>query len=72
MGNGHRQIPPALKHGGYSGMTLLPGEDPAAFKKLHDDLLAVFSPVGRLEEDIVTTMAHLAVPGANSIWGLTG
>ena len=53
------QLPPALKHGAYSGAGLLPGEDAAAFKKLHDDLSAEFVPVGPLEEDIVETMARL-------------
>jgi len=51
-------IPPALKHSAYSGATLLPGEDQVAFKKLHDGLIAEFSPVGPLEEDIVHTMAR--------------
>jgi hypothetical protein len=31
-----------VKHGGYSRTTLLPGEDPAAFEKLHNDLVAEF------------------------------
>jgi hypothetical protein len=30
-----KKIHPALKHGGYSATGLLPGEDPAAFEKLH-------------------------------------
>jgi hypothetical protein len=50
---------PALKHGGYSATALLPGEDPAAFKKLHEALTAEFSPVGALEEDIVAGIARL-------------
>jgi hypothetical protein len=50
---------PALKHGGYSGTTLLPGEDPAAFDKLHKDLITELAPAGRLEADIVETMARL-------------
>lgn len=52
------QIPPALRHGAYAGTALLPGEDPAAFKKLHNDLIVEFSPVGALENDIVATMAR--------------
>lgn len=52
-------IPPALKHGGYSGMTLLPGEDPAAFEKFHRDIVAEYNPVGRSEEDIVEDIARL-------------
>jgi len=54
-----RKIHPALKHGGYSATALLPGEDPAAFKKLHQDLIAEFNPSGALEDDIVATMARL-------------
>jgi hypothetical protein len=50
---------PALKHGGYSGTSLLPGEDPGAFEELHAGLIAEHGPAGPLEEDIVTTMAHL-------------
>jgi hypothetical protein len=50
---------PALKHGGYSATTILPGEDVAAFEKLHRDLIAELSPKGVLEEDIVAEMAHL-------------
>jgi hypothetical protein len=34
------QFHSALKHGAYSGTCLLPGEDPAEFKKLHQDLVA--------------------------------
>jgi hypothetical protein len=54
-----RRIHPALKHGGYSATALLPGEDPAAFKKLHQDLIAEFNPSGALEDDIVATMSRL-------------
>jgi hypothetical protein len=50
---------PALKHAGYSATTLLPGEDPAAFEKLHRDLVADLKPVGPLEEDIVADIARL-------------
>jgi len=50
--------PPALKHGAYSESILLPGEDPAAFELLHADLTAEFAPIGRLEEDIVLTIAQ--------------
>jgi hypothetical protein len=54
-----RKLAPAFKHGAYSGLRLLPGEDQAAFEKLRADLIAEFTPVGRLEEDIVETMACL-------------
>jgi hypothetical protein len=40
-------------------LRLLPGEDPAAFEKLHKTLVAEFAPNGALEEDIVLTIAHL-------------
>jgi hypothetical protein len=53
------KIHPALKHAGYSATTILPGEDLAAFEKLHRDLIARFSPVGALQEDAVAEMAHL-------------
>jgi hypothetical protein len=53
------KLHPALKHAGYSATTLLPGEDPAGFEKLHQALIAEFSPVGALEEEIVADMARL-------------
>src|SRR5262249_26540529 len=53
------KIHPALKHAGYSATTLLPGEDSAAFEKLHRDLIAEFTPLGPLEEDIVSEIARL-------------
>jgi hypothetical protein len=60
-------FPPALKHGVYSGLTLLPGEDETAFKELHDGLIAEFGPTGPLEEDIVETLASLKWRKAN-LW----
>ena len=50
---------PALKHAGYSTTALLPGEDPGAFKKLHQDLIVELAPNGALEEDIVAIIARL-------------
>jgi hypothetical protein len=50
---------PALKHGAYSEMALLPGENPAEFRKLHQRLAAELAPGGALEEDIVATIARL-------------
>src|SRR5205807_1903784 len=47
------------KHAGYSAITLLPGEDSAAFEKLHRALIAEFTPNGALEEDIVADIARL-------------
>jgi hypothetical protein len=54
-----KKIHPALKHAGYSATTLLPGEDRTAFEKLHRSLIAEFTPVGALEEDIVADLARL-------------
>jgi hypothetical protein len=53
------RIHPALKHAAYSAATMLPGEDPAAFEKLHRALIDEFAPVGALEEDLVADMARL-------------
>src|SRR5215813_6492034 len=53
------KLHPALKHAGYSATTLLPGEDPAAFEKLHRALIHEFAPLGTLEEEIVADMARL-------------
>jgi hypothetical protein len=50
---------PAIKHGGYSGMSLLPGEDPAEFKKLHEELVTEYAPTGPHEHEIVETMTRL-------------
>jgi hypothetical protein len=53
------KVHPALKHAGYSATTLLPGEDPAAFEKLHRALIHEFAPLGTLEEEVVADMARL-------------
>jgi hypothetical protein len=53
------RIPPALRHGCYSGLTLLPTEDRVLFDKLHRDLVAEYQPAGRSEEIIVGQLAHL-------------
>jgi hypothetical protein len=53
------RIPPALKHGCYSGLTLLPTEDQTAFDKLHRDLIDEYHPEGRSEEMIIAKLAHL-------------
>ena len=52
------RVPPALKHGCYSGLALLPGEDRDLFNRLHRDLVAEFAPDGRSEEIIVENMAQ--------------
>src|SRR5215831_8570127 len=53
------KVHPALKHAGYSATTLLPGEDSAAFESLHRALIAEFTPIGALKEDIVADIARL-------------
>lgn len=50
---------PAIKHGGYSATSILPGEDAAEFHKLHRDLIAELAPNGALEDEIVATIARL-------------
>ena len=59
VGKRTKNVPSALKHGGFAGTTILPGEDEAAFDKLHHDLSVEFAPNGPLEEDIVMAMARL-------------
>ena len=51
--------PPALKHGCYSSLSLLPTEDRAAFEKLHRDIACEFQPAGRSEEIIILNLARL-------------
>jgi hypothetical protein len=59
MGVRIKKLYPALKHGGYSATGLLPGEDPAAFEKLHRDLISEHCPDGPLQEDTVFDIARL-------------
>ena len=54
-----RKIPSALKHGAYTVLDVLPGEDSAKFSKLHRNLIAELAPTGPLEQDIVATIARL-------------
>jgi hypothetical protein len=58
MSKGNR-VPPALKHGGYSAKTILPGENPAEFKRLHRDIIAELCPNGVIEHHIATSIAQL-------------
>jgi hypothetical protein len=58
MGVKTKKVFPALKHGGYSTLGLLPGEDPAAFEELRRDMIAELCPNGPLEEDIVGDMVR--------------
>jgi hypothetical protein len=50
---------PALKHGGFSATSILPGENAAEFENLHKKLIAELAPNGAFEDDIVATMARL-------------
>ena len=52
MGKRTYRIPPALKHGIYSGIGLLPTENSAKFRKFKKERFAELGLVGRLEEDI--------------------
>ena len=54
-----KKMHPALKHGGFAQTTVLEGEDPKEFEKLHRDLIAEFAPKGALEDHIIATMARL-------------
>ncbi len=52
MGKRTNRIPPALKHGIYSGFDLLPTESRAKFRKFKKQQFAELTLVGRLEQDI--------------------
>ena len=53
-----RRTSSVLKHGAYA-MGLLQGEDPAAFEKLHKELVADYSPIRVLAEEAVWTMTRI-------------
>jgi hypothetical protein len=55
----NRRPPNALKHGGFSNLTVLPGEDKTKFVKLLEELTLEFKPSGAFEEDQVFTLAKL-------------
>jgi hypothetical protein len=52
MRKNSKRVPPALKHGIYSGFGLLPTESRAKFRKFRKQIFAELNLVGRLEEDI--------------------
>jgi hypothetical protein len=52
MSKNSKRVPPALKHGIYSGIGLLPTESRAKFRKFRKQIFADLNLVGRLEEDI--------------------
>jgi hypothetical protein len=49
----------ALRSGLYSGLSVLPGESRAAFKKLHQQLILEYRPDGASETDLVHDIARL-------------
>jgi hypothetical protein len=53
------RIPPALKHGLYSGLGRLPTEDRAEYEKFVREIVDEYAPSGRSEVDIVSNMAQL-------------
>jgi hypothetical protein len=52
MSKNSKRIPPALKHGIYSGIGLLPTESRAKFRYFRKQVLVELNPVGRLEQGI--------------------
>jgi hypothetical protein len=50
---------PALKHGAYSSLAVLPGEDRAEFEKMHRQLIVEYSVSGPLEHHIISVLARL-------------
>lgn len=50
-------VPNALKHGAYSELVLLPGEDPAAFTALKQSLFDEYKPAGPSEKSTMTSIA---------------
>ena len=47
-----RRVPPALKHGIYSGLGPLPTESRTKFRKFREQMFAELNLVGLLEEGI--------------------
>lgn len=46
----------ALKHGAFSGINFLPGEDPHDYVKLKADLFADHKPCGRAQEKLMESV----------------
>ena len=59
MSKNSKRIPPALKHGIYSAIGLLPTEDPVEFEEFKQEIFDDYKPVGRSEQNIVTEIARL-------------
>src|SRR6516164_7012863 len=54
-----KRVPPALKHGIYSGLGLLPTESRAKFRKFRKQIFAELNLVGRVEQDIGEQIVQL-------------
>ena len=50
--------PNALKHGAFSEILILPGEDPQDFEKLKNELFAEYKPSGVSEERVMMAIAR--------------
>jgi hypothetical protein len=59
MRKNSKLVPPALKHGIYSAIGLLPTEDPAEFEKFKLEIFDDYKPAGRSEMIIVEEIAGL-------------
>ena len=59
MRKNSKLVPPALKHGIYSAIGLLPTEDRAEFEKFKEEIFDDYKPVGRSEKIIVEEIACL-------------
>jgi len=59
MSKNSKRIPPALRHGIYSAIGLLPTEDPAEFEEFKQEIFDDYKPVGRSEKIIVEEIACL-------------
>jgi len=51
------KFPHALKHGAFSALSILPGEDEKEFMELHQSIAAELLPDGPIENDAVKTIA---------------
>ena len=59
MSKGIKAVPPALKHGLYSGMALLPQEDEAEHEKHRRAVFDEYTPNGPSEVDTVNELSSL-------------
>jgi hypothetical protein len=57
MHDRNRKQPNALKHGSFTQMTILPGENAREFAKLHHAVREEWNPIGPTEEDAALTIA---------------